>query len=612
MPKIQFKRKKSTGIGTNKLSAGEPLYNLYDKKLYIGGNASSDETPSKHLTEVGVSTAGKVSIGAATDNDFTIKAGTGISVSGNASNRNITIASNPTLTNNDTEANNVVSFTIDGQSYYKAIAVNIPGTSDEAKKLTTPRTIALAGDATGSVSFDGSQNVTLTADVKSAAKLDTARKIALSGAVTGETTFDGSADKTITTSYAINDAKSDKKIVRAVASDATGKLTTTKGSLVAGDGVTITESGNDLTISSPTTVRSLESGSTEIAFSVNGQEYRKTITVEGVGMSVDSANKWTTGRKITLTGDATGNVTIDGSTDVTLNVAVADNSHNHTISATGTDGLMDVTATGGANSVTIAVAPYTSQQSKASFDTSTTAPKLTTRLNYNGDLYATNMYGNNSSGTPTKVVLTDDSRLSDSRTPKSHSHGNITNGGIVGDASRVVITDASSKITTSSITTTKLGYLTDVTSNIQSQIDGKAPTSHASAQTTYGVSSASNYGHSKASATSPKMAGTAAVGTETGTFARGDHVHPTDTSRAASSHPHGNITNDGKLLGTAKVVVTDANGNITTSEITSEELDYLAGVGDYVQDQITANWESIDKIKDGISVAEGVLNITIW
>ena len=35
MPKIQFKRKKSTGIGTNKLSAGEPLYNLQDKKLYI-------------------------------------------------------------------------------------------------------------------------------------------------------------------------------------------------------------------------------------------------------------------------------------------------------------------------------------------------------------------------------------------------------------------------------------------------------------------------------------------------------------------------------------------------------------------------------------------------
>ena len=38
-----------------------------------------------------------------------------------------------------------------------------------------------------------------------------------------------------------------------------------------------------------------------------------------------------------------------------------------------------------------------------------------------------------------------------------------------------------------------------------------------------------------ASTTTPAMDGTAAVGTET-TFARGDHVHPTDTSRAPTSH----------------------------------------------------------------------------
>lgn len=37
-----------------------------------------------------------------------------------------------------------------------------------------------------------------------------------------------------------------------------------------------------------------------------------------------------------------------------------------------------------------------------------------------------------------------------------------------------------------------------------------------------------------ASSTTPKMNGTAAVGTETA-FARGDHVHPTDTSRAAAT-----------------------------------------------------------------------------
>lgn len=484
MPKIQFKRKKSTGIGTNKLSAGEPLYNLYDKKLYIGGNASSDETPSKHLTEITVGAASskqsKISVGEATNNDFTLKAGTGMNLT--TSGRVVTIAADHNIVNNSSGA--TVAFTIDGKPFSHTVAVTIPDEVESAKKLTNARTITLAGDATGSVSFDGSKNVTLSVDVKSAdsaSKLTTERKIALSGAVTGETTFDGSANKTITTSYAINDAKSEAKIARAVATDADGKLTTTKGSLIGGTGVTIDESGNDLTISAATILENksqVTDTGTTVAFSINGEEFSQVVAVDGGSLSVGAADKWTTGRKITLDGDVTGSVTIDGTKDVTLTATVKDDSHSHNISATGTDGLMDVTATGGANSVTIAIAPYTSQQSKASFDSSSTAPKLTTRLNYNGDLYATNMYGNNSSGTPTKVVLTDDSRLSDTRTPKSHSHGNITNGGIVGDSSRVVITDANSKITTSSINTTKLGYLTDVTSNIQAQINGKAPTSH--------------------------------------------------------------------------------------------------------------------------------------
>lgn len=59
---------------------------------------------------------------------------------------------------------------------------------------------------------------------------------------------------------------------------------------------------------------------------------------------------------------------------------------------------------------------------------------------------------------------------------------------------------------------------------------GVPPTSHASTATTYGVSSATNYGHPMASSTAPKPLGTAAVGSETAKFARGDHVHPTTTA----------------------------------------------------------------------------------
>jgi hypothetical protein len=53
--------------------------------------------------------------------------------------------------------------------------------------------------------------------------------------------------------------------------------------------------------------------------------------------TVANANKWTTARTITLGGDASGSVSIDGSANVTLTVAVADDSHNHIIS--NVDGL---------------------------------------------------------------------------------------------------------------------------------------------------------------------------------------------------------------------------------------------------------------------------------
>ena len=102
-----------------------------------------------------------------------------------------------------------------------------------ASKLQTARTISLSGDASGSTTFDGSKNVTLSVTVKDdshnhtianidnlqstldgklstsgtaakATKLATARTISLTGDVTGSTTFDGSGNKSITCTVANN------------------------------------------------------------------------------------------------------------------------------------------------------------------------------------------------------------------------------------------------------------------------------------------------------------------------------------------------------------------------------------------------------------------------
>lgn len=55
---------------------------------------------------------------------------------------------------------------------------------------------------------------------------------------------------------------------------------------------------------------------------------------------------------------------------------------------------------------------------------------------------------------------------------------------------------------------------------------GVPPTSHASANTTYGISSETVYGHAKASSDAPAQDTDAgAVGTKTSEFARGDHAH---------------------------------------------------------------------------------------
>lgn len=72
-------------------------------------------------------------------------------------------------------------------------------------------------------------------------------------------------------------------------------------------------------------------------------------------------------------------------------------------------------------------------------------------------------------------------------------------------------------------TVEELNYVDGVTSNIQTQLNGKASTNHGT--------------HVSFTSTTPKMNGTASVGSAS-TVSRSDHIHPVDTSRAAASHTH--------------------------------------------------------------------------
>lgn len=88
------------------------------------------------------------------------------------------------------------------------------------------------------------------------------------------------------------------------------------------------------------------------------------------------------------------------------------------------------------------------------------------------------------------------------------------------------------------VTKTQIGL-----SDVDNTADIDKPISTAMRNALNGKANASHGVHVSYSSAAPKMNGTASIGSAS-TIARSDHVHPTDTSRAAASHTHtkSNIT----------------------------------------------------------------------
>lgn len=114
-------------------------------------------------------------------------------------------------------------------------------------------------------------------------------------------------------------------------------------------------------------------------------------------------------------------------------------------------------------------------------------------------------------------------------------------------ANRDIISDGDGYLIASTVTATEVSYLSGVTSSIQTQLDARAPlvspaltgtptapTASADTNTTQVATTA--YVVGQAGSTTPLVSGTAAVGTSL-RYARADHVHPTDTTRAPLASP---------------------------------------------------------------------------
>ena len=236
------------------------------------------------------------------------------------------------------------------------------------------------------------------------------------------------------------------------------------------------------------------------------------------------------------------------------------------------------------------------------------------------------------SHTHTKSEITD---FPTTMTPSSHTHGNIQNGGTlqttdvaVANGDKLVITDSSdsNKVARSSVSfdgTTETQALTKkgtwatfnnyvhptTTAHSASAVKvGNDASGHVvlgDALKTSDLTNDSGFitindvpDGVQPTTTTPKMDGTASVGTET-KYAKGDHVHPTDTSRAAATHTHGNITNAGALQTTDvavangdKLVITDASDS---NKVARTSISFETGV--YVK-ALTKNgtWQDVPVI----------------
>ena len=219
-------------------------------------------------------------------------------------------------------------YTNDGTTYHV-----INDNANTANSWATARTVTLSGDVSGSTSIDGSANVTISTTVANDSHnhtastltfgLNDASDVTLADVASGDfLRYNGAAW--------INDPVN-------LATDTIGSYVQ---SLVAGDGITLSNnSGEGATPTIALTSNSITVGSTSIALgassttitgltSVGSTSFSGELTGNVTG-NADTATKWKTARTITLDGDVSGSVSIDGSNNVTITTTVADNSHGH-------------------------------------------------------------------------------------------------------------------------------------------------------------------------------------------------------------------------------------------------------------------------------------------
>ena len=344
------------------------------------GNISIVTTIQPNAVVLGTDTAGTYISAVATS-------GVGLSASGGgAEDSTATITSNATALNTPST---IVARDINGDFTANTITAALTGNASTATSLQVSRSIAVGGDLSGSASFNGTSDITITATIQPdsvALGTDTTGDyvatvgtsgVGISASGTGESaavTITSNATALNTPSTIVSRDVSGNFAAGTITAALTGNastataLQTSRNIALGGDlsGSAAFNGTSDITITATITgsIGSADVLSTARSIALGGelsgsalfdgsQDITITATITG---SAPTADALTTSRNIALGGDLSGSAAFNGTSDITITAAVADNSHDHTIAnVTGLQTALDgkLSLTGGTMSGTI-------------------------------------------------------------------------------------------------------------------------------------------------------------------------------------------------------------------------------------------------------------------
>lgn len=311
------------------------------KKLYVGNNTSitgtlgvtAATTLSSTLAVTGLITAnaGITIVGSAgAGEDFTITDGTSTKFTVGSADGSVLTEGNLTVRGN-TIVGNAVGDTLTVNATATFNNADIIGTIRDAREWTTARTLSFTGDATGSMSVNGSANASAALTLATVATAGTYRSVTINakGLVTSGT------NPTTLSGYGITDAQGLDADLTAVAGLTTTGIIVRSGAgtavtrsvAVSGTGLSITNA--DGILGNPTITSNASSNNAAnsiVARDSSGNFIAGTITASLSG-NASTATALQTARTFALTGDVVATaVSFDGTGNISLATTIQPNS----------------------------------------------------------------------------------------------------------------------------------------------------------------------------------------------------------------------------------------------------------------------------------------------